>query len=138
MAEVFEACDGEIANFTTLIEAQLTLSGTTIANATADELRDAKKAVRDRYLGILLLMNADKVRYGKIIEDMQNDFLCGRDWYPENLTKAYQYLVNFKVDYRNYVSQPFGLGERDEMAFVAKAGQDKKDKSHIKCFHCGV
>jgi hypothetical protein len=87
------------------------------------------------------LVRADRSRYGKLIEDIENDFLKGHDDYPKTPTEAYNLLVN----YRNYgntgkrTAQQSGL---DQVAFVTDRKRTKLDGMllkfpHIKCFKCG-
>jgi hypothetical protein len=87
------------------------------------------------------LVRADRSRYGKLIEDIEHDFLKGHDDYPKTPTEAYNLLVN----YRNYgntgkrTAQQSGL---DQVAFVTDRKRTKLDGMllkfpHIKCFKCG-
>jgi hypothetical protein len=86
-----------------------------------------------------LLVRADRGRYGKLIEEVENDFLKGHDDYPKTPTEAYNLLVN----YQNYVTvnkRNFGQ-ELDQVAFVTDGKKQKTDGgmikfSHIKCFKC--
>ena len=53
------------------------------------------------YLGTAFILGADRARYGKLVENLENDFLQGRDGYPVTLTGAYNLLTNWKQDPRN-------------------------------------
>ena len=42
-------------------------------------------------------MGADKSRYWKYWEDLENDFLKGRNDYPDTLKDVYRVLSNYKT-----------------------------------------
>lgn len=58
-------------------------------------LDDQEAHMRDHGHAILLLENADKVRFGKLQTDLANDFLQGRDEYPTDMVKAYNLLLGY-------------------------------------------
>ncbi len=101
-------------------------------------------AVRQRILGKKvaygILIRADRGRYGKLIEEIEHDFLKGNNDYPETPTEAYNLLVN----YRHFNPQKPNTNQvLDQVAFVTTAEEDdegeikpRKDKSRIKCFGC--
>jgi hypothetical protein len=43
-----------------------------------------------------ILVRVDQSRYGKLIEEIENDFLKGHNNYPKNPTEAYNLVVNYK------------------------------------------
>jgi hypothetical protein len=73
-----------------------------------------------------ILVRVDRDRYGKLLEEIENDFLKGHDNYPKTPTKAYNLLVN----YQNYVtvnkrnSSQSGL---DQVTFIAEGKKQKID-----------
>jgi shikimate kinase len=67
---------------------------------TDQEIRQAKERIHDKTVAYVLLVRADRERYGSLIEEIENDFLKGHDDYPKTPTKAYNLLVN----YRNHVT----------------------------------
>ena len=46
-------------------------------------------------------MGADRSRFGKIIEDLENSHLLGDDVYPKTINDAYNLLCHWKQDVRN-------------------------------------
>jgi hypothetical protein len=40
------------------------------------------------------LVGSDRDRYGKLVEDLENDHIQGSDKYPKTLTDAYSLLVH--------------------------------------------
>jgi hypothetical protein len=82
-------------------------------------------------------VRADRSRYGKLIEEVENDFLKGRDDYPKTPTDAYNLLVN----YRNYITvnkRTVTQGGLDQVAFVTDGKRQRTEGRfpHIKCFKC--
>ena len=64
---------------------------------TAVECTTARNTAKDIYLVICFLMNIDKCCYGGLIRDIENEHTRGTNTYPNTLTGAYDYLVNFKA-----------------------------------------
>jgi hypothetical protein len=60
-----------------------------------------QEIVQGQYLATALILSADRNRYGKLVENLENDVLQGRNVYPETLTAAYNLLTNWKQDPRN-------------------------------------
>lgn len=102
-------------------------------------MKQARAKIHDKTVAYGLLVRADRGRYGKLIEEVENDFLKGHDDYPKTPTKAYNLLVN----YRNYVTvnkRNFNQGLH-QVAFVTEGKRQKHDDNflkfpHIKCFKC--
>ena len=44
-----------------------------------------------------MLYGADQGRYGKMLEELQNDFTKGNDDCPADVTDTYNLLVNYKT-----------------------------------------
>jgi len=67
---------------------------------TTEQLAGAKTRIENKTIAYGILVRADRSRYGKLIEEVENDFLKGNNDYPKTPTEAYNLLVN----YRNYVT----------------------------------
>jgi hypothetical protein len=70
-------------------------------NPTRAEINRAKAIAKDGYLATCFLMNSDRKRYGGLIRDIENEHTRGTDSYPNTLTEAYDYLVNYKGNRTN-------------------------------------
>jgi hypothetical protein len=100
------------------------------------------------------LLGADRNRYGKLVEDLENAFTQGNDNYPRSVTGAYAMLTTWKQ--RNIV-HVLGSGSKgvsftnveggnsdDENSTegeIALTNDGKKPtkragKAHITCFNC--
>ena len=64
---------------------------------TAVERTTACNIAKDEYLAICFLMNSNKHCYGGLIRDIENEHTRESNTYPDTLTGAYDYLVNYKA-----------------------------------------
>ena len=63
----------------------------------AAELAEAKEEVADAVKAALRISRADKQRYGRLKEQLANNYLLGTDQYPDTLEKASRILGNYQV-----------------------------------------
>jgi hypothetical protein len=99
-------------------------------------LADARERILNKKVAYGLLVHADRGRYGKLIEEVENAYLKGNNDYPETPTEAYNLLVNYKSYNTNKRTiQPGGL---DQVAFVPEGKRQKGDGEYpnIQCFKC--
>jgi len=90
---------------------------------TPQQYRDARERIQNKTLAYGILVHANRSRYGKLIEEVENAFLKGNNDYPKTPTEAYNLLVNYRqYNNPNKRSIPGGL---DQVAFV-------KDGKHVK------
>jgi hypothetical protein len=71
-------------------EADFTLS------VSAAETKTASDVARNKFLAMTFIHAVDKLRYGKILDKLENDFTKGTDNYPESVTRAYHLVVNHR------------------------------------------
>jgi hypothetical protein len=94
-----------------------------------------EKAARDRYMGIALILSADRSRFGPMIRNMENNYLTGIDQYPKTFDKAFGILLNWQAEHEasvgNYKSDGLAFATIDE-----EGVKRKKDGSVLKCFDC--
>jgi hypothetical protein len=64
--------------------------------------------------------------YGKLIEDLENDYTMANDKYPKSMTEAYNLLVYWKQDPRNLMRV---LGTSSDGVAFTNVG---RDRGHIK------
>ena len=69
---------------------------TSIANATAAQAAMASENARQRYLAVGFIEGARKEYYGKLVEQMENDYLQSIDRWPKTIHEAYSLLLNWK------------------------------------------
>ena len=73
------------------------------ATATATQKENTRIEAQEWYYGLAFLMGADRVRFGRYLEDLENDFTQGVDRYPKSRVDAHHVLANWKQDPRNLV-----------------------------------
>jgi hypothetical protein len=103
---------------------------------TEAQKQEARERILNKTVAYGILVRADRGRYGKLIEEIENDFLKGNNDYPKTPTEAYNLLVN----YRHYSNNKRTniQGGLDQVAFVTegKRTRGNGDHSHITCFKC--
>ena len=67
-------------------------------NLSEAELIDLKEEIKDRSMAVTFLLCANHLQYGKLVENMENDYLQGRNNYPTTVSAAYHPLINWKQD----------------------------------------
>jgi hypothetical protein len=112
---------------------------TTSANILTEAERDNYLLAAEQIcLAICFLDGSDKKRFGRLLQDLENDYTKGLNNYPDTLVKAYKYLNDYKVDtpVRKAVEQTTG-----EVAFVQHYKPGTKEyEDWVKdkiCFNCG-
>ena len=88
-------------------------------------------------------MGADRVRFGRYLEDLENDFTQGVDRYPKSRVDAHHVLANWKQDPRNLMRLTGGndgvqftnmaLNDQDLMTQQQQTDiQEANDNTHIQ------
>jgi hypothetical protein len=85
-------------------------------DATRDQITAARKEAKEQYLAVAFLLSSDRNRYGKLIEDLENDYTQGGCKYPVTMTESYNLLMHWKQDPKN-VMRMVGATS-DGVAFV--------------------
>jgi hypothetical protein len=83
---------------------------------------NAEDAARERVLACGLLLGSDRIRYGKLLEDLEHDYTQGRDSYLSTLQQAYSLIVHWKQDPRNLVRLTDGIN--DGVAFAMQGVEE--------------
>ena len=102
-------------------------------NLTAAELSTIVADAEARTKAIAFLLGCDRSRYGKLVEDLENDFLQGRNNYPKTVVGAYNLLTNWKQENRFGWRAP----QADGVAFTTD-GKKAPTKKTVTCHKCGV
>jgi hypothetical protein len=106
-------------------------------NPTANERVDATRKSTQRYLAVALLLGADRIRYGTLVEEIENEFLRNKGspstagTYPTTAVEAYDYLCNYKKNPK-ILSRLLGQGSGGKyntgVAFVQDNSQPDDQK----------
>ena len=102
MLQVIETVGGVIGKEPGLIELELEDMRPPVLpkeNARPEQKALAILRARDKYLAMMFLMNSDRNRYGKLIEELGNEYLKGNlQAFPTDLIDMYRIMINWKCD----------------------------------------
>ena len=90
------------------------------ANPTAEERSQASNHAKEEYLAVLFLWHSDPGHYSSLLADLENSYTRGIDEYPKTLSRAYDYLVNYKSPNKTYSSDP----NKGGLSFVTQSNQE--------------
>jgi hypothetical protein len=71
---------------------------TTKTEMSAGQLKLLNTDVRERFLATAFVLSTDRFRFGKLIKDVENNFLQGNNKYPATLASAHHLLANWRHD----------------------------------------
>lgn len=110
-----------------------------INNLTSDKKREYAKQGRERMEAMRFLLNADRKRFGEMVDQLHQDFLKGNASYPRSLSSAYALLRSVKVKnpVKHRIPDELGHqfnvnGDEDEAASSNTSG-----KARVVCQRCG-
>ena len=106
----------------------------TYAELTTKQQQTVQTNAYDLALSTLFIANSDRRRYGRLSEELENDFTRGRDDYPHDLVQAFR-LLN---EYKNWNPRQV-IPETSGVAFAQKGKQGRPVEDWHKdvlCHHC--
>jgi hypothetical protein len=121
-----------------MIKKELMAKSIDTDKATGDEMKEAKKTVREKFLATLMLNGANRDKYGELKRSMTENYVMGTSEYPES--------PEFVLCILNAYVPPVGLNRNikqdagnlsDEGAMFAQSGGDDLWKANITCHGCG-
>ena len=129
---------GSLTYFPNMIKKELRTKSIDMENTTGDEMKEAKKTVREKFLAALMLNSANRDKYGELKRSMAENYVTGTSKCPESL-EVVLHILNAYVP-------PLGWNRRikqdatnlsDEGAMFAQTGGDDSWKANITCHGCG-
>jgi hypothetical protein len=109
---------------------------TTKAGMSVGQLKVLKTDVRERFPATAFIFSADRLRFGKLIEDMENNFLQGNNKYPSTLASAHHLHASWRHDARLGLKDVAG-GEKSFVDYNnEKKGKERKNKAEVECHRC--
>jgi hypothetical protein len=102
-----------------MTEDELVRVNIVLGTGTDAQIATAATIGRKRFEAALFLAKSDQGRYGRLSQELANDFNKGRDSYPESLTAAYELMLH---DVRDQDSRPHPHGNGG-MAFNTMGGE---------------
>ena len=125
--DVVVHCGGTIAGNPGMEDSIIAERGLTLVDLTAAVRADIKADAVARTTAVAFLLGCDRARYGRLIDDLENDFLQGRNHYPMTLVAAYNLVTNWKQENRFW---------RTPVADGVAFANVEKDISNITCHKC--
>jgi hypothetical protein len=83
--DVFQHCGGSFGNEPAIVNEVLIAGGIDLDAVMQEEIAAAITVAQEQCIASLFLQGADRGRYGKLIEDLENAFTQGRDDYPKSM-----------------------------------------------------
>jgi hypothetical protein len=121
-----------------MIKKELELKKIDMDKASASEMRDAKKIVRDKFLAALILSGANREKYGKLKRSMAENYVTRTSKYPKSPEVVFCILNAYTLPpgWNRRLKQEGGVGDKGAM-FVQLDGRDDSRKKNISCHNCG-
>ena len=92
-----------------------------IANLTSTELSKVEDVFIEQVKAAMLISGASHQQYGRLKDELVNDYLLGSDHYPDTLEKAEMILVNYQ---NTRASVPYRAnGNKTGVAFLQHGGR---------------
>jgi hypothetical protein len=149
--DVIEHIGGIIGEEPALLQIKLDrMNIVTVVTALLEQLQTVTEAAKQVYLAVAFLSGSDRNRYGKMLEDLENSYLQGRDECPRTMTAAYNLMVHWRNSTKvtESTGNPGGEGvaftnvtadedSKQGTALTTEGQLEKRDISHITCFNCG-
>ena len=132
--DVVKTSGDAIAGHTGIDDAIVAGRGYSRSDMTQAQLAEVQTETTDRSTAIAFLLGCDRSRYGRVIEDLENDYLQGHNHYPTTVADAYNLLANWKQERAGW-----RVPTADRVAFANIDRKETKipcDKSHITCQRC--
>ena len=113
-------------------------STTAEADLQDDKIMMVETTAREIYLACTFVINSDLRQYGRLLEDLENDYTKGNDNYPRNMVKAYQLLNEY-----NQSNPRATLPDSSGVAFSQQGNNNKSVqqttewKKKETCHSCG-
>ena len=111
--------------------------GVKYSEGTDDQKTKIHAAAKERYLATCFFLGADKHRYGRLIENTENNFIQNVNQYPKTISAAHSLLLNYKQDPRNLIKMVGGFSDGIAFATSTTEKNKKNNKNHITCHRCG-
>jgi hypothetical protein len=104
--DVVKTSGCSIAGLTGVEDAIITEHGYNRGDTTNAQLAKVQAKTTERSTAIASLIGCDRSRSGRLIEDLENDYIQGRNHYPTTVADAYNLLTNWKQERADGVPQP--------------------------------
>jgi len=100
-----------------------------VMNPTTEQLNNAKEKAVEEFFAILFIYLADCQKYGKVIEDMENEMPQKKDPFPKDVSDASGLLDGWK---NNYGGCSIRTEANDGIAFATVSEEKEETKKEKK------
>lgn len=142
--DVIEQYGGNIGHNDAMLSDDEIYQGLAAGQQTAAKKTEAYERCKQKYLAYAFIAKADNENFGKLKEDLENDYAKGSNHYPTQLTDAYSLLSNFKqYKKKTSSSSQTGASFHNNGSKSSKSGKKmsedeyKKFKAGQECRKCG-
>ena len=116
--DTVEAFGGSPGVHQELVEAELKKQG--IGTPDAEQLKAAVAVSTEQVKAALLISSASRSKYGKLKDELANNYLLGTDQYPDTFEKAQRILSNYQM---MKVAAPYRASPNNTgVAFLQRGG----------------
>jgi hypothetical protein len=92
-----------------------------VAKPMVAEITKAEEDASEAVKAALLISGADKTRFGRLKDELANNYLLGSDQYPDTYEKAMRILGNYQTTRTNKTFR--GDGTKSGLAFIQQGGR---------------
>jgi hypothetical protein len=121
MLEVIEEYGGagSMMHIPNMLKKEIESMGTDLAKVMSDQLKQAKKTVRDKFLAAFMLSGANGAKYNDLKRNMKENFVTGLSRYPESPKTVLRILNAYQPPARwNRRKQDTGAGTKEGTMFA--------------------
>ena len=89
---------------------------------------------REQYLSMLLLLGADRGRYGTLLDNLHNSYISKHDLYPKTIDETFHLLSTYQAP-----KQGINKADKDALNGLSFAQKHKGTSKNggVKCSNCG-
>jgi hypothetical protein len=124
---------GPLTYFPNMIK-KVTTKGVDMDKASADEMKEAKKTVREKFLAAVMLNGANCEKCGKLKHSMAENYLTRTSKYPESPEVVLRILNAYvpTAGWYRRIKQDYG-SPAEEGAMFAQSDGDNSWKANMTC-----
>jgi hypothetical protein len=136
--DVLKSAGGEVCLHPGMVLDELERNGSGTP-PTVEEQSMASNMARHRFEATLFMAKSYQVKYGRLVQELANDYNKGRDSYPETLSAAYELMLH---DVRDQDSRPQSHGNPGMAFNTVGSGatgniSQPNPRPDITCHKCG-
>ncbi len=139
MLEVIEEYrgTGSLPHFPNLLHQELEAKELVLSTATAEELKERKKTMHEKFLTALMVYDANGIKYNNLKRSMKENFVIGRNTYPKS-PEAVLHILNAYQPPAGWGKhrQDAGAGTKEGAMFAQTKG-DNSWKARVNCHNYG-